>query len=166
MVTSGYGPRTVFTWLYTYGVIELFAELHMDLWDACTGIVRAPHGNLQCFSYPTCRCSAHAGPARVPYNTFRYIYGNWHNQNLQKSGTGLACGCTGPVWAPHRLFMGCLRSLNPYRACKRIMHALKLCGSCTGRQNSYGAVQGPYRPHEWMYAFCSEQPWNSLYGAQ
>ena len=39
----------------------------------------------------------------------------------------------------HRLFTGCLWFLNLYGACKLIMHALKLYGPRTGRQNSYGA---------------------------
>ena len=46
------------------------------------------------------------------------------------------------------------------------MHALKLYGPHTGRQNSYSAARGPYRSHGWTYDFCSKQPGNSLYGAQ
>ena len=65
------------------------------------------------------------------------------------------------VRAPHGLFTGCLQSLNPYGARKLIMHALKLYGSRTGRQNSYGAARGPCGPREWTYDFCSKQPGNS-----
>ena len=72
----------------------------------------------------------------------------------------------GRLRSPHGLFTGCLRSLNPYRARKLIMHALKLYGPHTGRQNSYSAARGPYRSHGWTYDFCSKQPGNSLYGAQ
>ena len=78
-----------------------------------------------------------AGTARVPYGTITDTWGNWHNQNLQKKRTGVICDRTGPVYAP---YMGCLWSLNPYGACKLMMHAFKLFGPCTGRQNSYGAA--------------------------
>ena len=46
------------------------------------------------------------------------------------------------------------------------MHALKLYGPRTGRQNSYGAARGPCGPREWTYDFCSKQPGNSPYGAR
>ena len=62
--------------------------------------------------------------------------------------------CTGPARAVHGLFM----ILNPYGARKLIMHALKLHGPHTGRQNSYGAARGPCGPREWTYDFCSKQP--------
>ena len=68
------------------------------------------------------------------------------------------------VRAPHGLFKGCLGSQNPYGARKLIMHALKLYGPRTGRQNSYGTA--PCGPREWTYGFCSKQPGNSPYGAR
>ena len=126
------------------------------LCGARTGIVRAPHGNLQCFSYP-------AGPARVPYGSLTDTQGNWHNQNWPNSRTGVVFGRTGPVRAPQGLFTGCLQSLNPYGARKLIMHALKLYGPRTGRQNSYGAARGPCGPREWTYDFCSKQPGNVMW---
>ena len=46
------------------------------------------------------------------------------------------------------------------------MHALKLYGPRTGRQNSYGAARSPCGPREWTYDFCSNQPGNSRYGAR
>ena len=70
------------------------------------------------------------------------------------------------VRSPYGPRMGCLQSLNPYGARKLIMHALKLYGPHTGRQNSYGTVQGPCRPREWTYDLCSKQPGNSRYGAR
>ena len=73
---------------------------------------------------------------------------------------------TGPLRAPQGLFTGCLQYLNPYGARKLIMHALKLYGPRTGRQNSYGAARGPCGPREWTYDFCSKQPGNSPYGAR
>ena len=104
---------------------------------------------------------ARAGPARVPYGALTDTQGNWHNQNWQKSRTGVVFCRTGPVRGPHGLFTGCLKSLNPYGARKLIMHALKLYGPRTGRQNSYGAARGPCGPREWTYDFCSKQPVNS-----
>ena len=65
---------------------------------------------------------------------------------------------TGPLGSPHRLFTGCVPSLNLYGARKLIMHALKLYRPRIGRQNSYGAAQGPCGTREWTYDFCSKQP--------
>ena len=126
-----------------------------------------PHNSLKCFSYPTRDFyRAHAGPARVPLGTLTDTKGNWHNQNLQKSRTGVVCGRTGPVWTLHGSRTGCLRSLNPYGARRLIMHALKLYGPRTGRQNLYGAARVPYGPREWTDDVCSKQPGNSPYGAR
>ena len=135
--------------------------LRMTPWVPRAGIVRAPYGNLQCFSFPMGPVGARAGPARVPYGALTDTQGNWPNQNLQKSRTGVVYCRTGPVWAPQGLFTGCLKSLNPYGARKLIMHAFKLYGPRTGRQNSYGAARGPCGPREWTYDFCSKQPVNS-----
>ena len=46
------------------------------------------------------------------------------------------------------------------------MHALKLYGPRTGRQNFYGAARGPCGPREWTYEFCSKQTGNSPYRAR
>ena len=128
-----------------------------------------PHGNLQCFSYPKGPVGAHAGPTRVPYDTLTNTQCNWHNQNLQKSHTGLACSRTGAVGlltAPSRAVHGLFTISKPVGARKLIMHALKLHGPRTGGQNSYGGTRGPYGSHEWTYDFFSNQPGNSPYGAR
>ena len=70
-------------------------------------------------------------------------------------------GPYGPLRPPHGLFTGCLQYLNPYGARRLIMHAFKLYGPRTGRQNSYGAARGLCGPREWTYDFCSKQPGNS-----
>ena len=62
--------------------------------------------------------------------------------------------------------MGCLQYLNPYGACKLIMHALKLYGPSTGRQNLYLAALGPCGPRECTCDFCSKQPGHSPHGAR
>ena len=64
-------------------------------------------------------------------------------------------------YGPRALFTGCLWYLNPNGARELIMHALKLYGPRTGRQNSYGAARAPYGPREWTCDFCSKQPRNN-----
>ena len=137
--------------------------------NARTGIVRAPHGNLQLFSYLTGSVRGRTGPARVPYDTFTDRKGNWRIQNWQKSRTGVVFGRTWPVRGPHGLFTGWLQYLNPYGAHNLIMHALKLYGPRMGRQNSYirrrtGPVRAPWV--DVSLRFCSKQPENSPYGAR
>ena len=102
-------------------------------------------------------------PVRDPQVSSRQPYGlvrELAQPELAKR-TGVVFGRTGPLRAPQGLFAGCLQSLNPYGARKLIMHALKLYGPRTGRQNSYGAARGPCGPREWTYDFCSKQPGNS-----
>ena len=106
-------------------------------------------------SYETC-----AGPSRVPHNTLADTSGNWHNQNWQKSHTGVVFGRTGP----HRPITGCLRSQNPYGARKLIMHALKLYGPHKERQNSYGAARCTCGPREWTYDFVQNSPGTACTG--
>ena len=124
--TSGRGPRT-----HWHGCIHMiWSNNSQDSMgtpcDARPGIVRAPHGNLQCFSYCT-------GPVRSPCGTckgaVRHIYGHVrelaqpelviipHGRRIWPYGTR-----TGPLRSPHGLFTGCLRSINPYGARKLIMH--------------------------------------------
>ena len=65
------------TRLHTYDLVEEFAGLRGYLCDAHTGIVRAPHGNLQCFSYPTGPvqglCVTRNGAVRCPYGHVREL---------------------------------------------------------------------------------------------
>ena len=139
-------------------------------YDARTGIVRAPQGNLQCFSYPT-------GPVRGPCGTckgaVRHSCGHVR-ELIQPKLTKIPHGrriClywdrTGPLRSPHGLFTCCLGSQNPYGAPKFIMHAWKLYGSRTGRQNCtapHGARAGPVSGHT---IFVQKQPGNSPYGAR
>ena len=113
------------------------------------GAVRAQHGNLQCFSYPTGPVRARARPARVPYGALTDTWENWHNQNWQKSGTGVVFDRTGPVRAPygprwdvHGLFTISKPVRGPwaYNAC------IKLYGPVRGgniRTKPHGARAGP-----------------------
>ena len=170
MVTLGYGPRTI----YHDCTLMVWSNNSQDsmgtLCGAHTGIVQAPHGNLQCFSYPTGPvrgpCGTRKGAVRQPYGHVRELT----QPELAKHPRGrriwLYGARTGPLWALQGLFTGCLQFLNPYGARKLIMHALKLYGPRTGEQNSYGAARGPCGPREWTYDFCSKQPGNSPYGAR
>ena len=118
-------------------------------------------GNFNVFHILRDPYGARAGPTRVSYGALTDTQGNWHKQNWQKSRTVVVSCRTGPVRFPYGLFTGCLKYLNPYGARKLIMHALKLYGPRTGRQNSYGAARAPCGPREWTYNFCSKQPVNS-----
>ena len=166
MVTLGYGPvrfdTTVHLWFArlilrtpsvpragpvraSYGprteIINVFHILR-DPYGTRKGAVRQSCGHARELTQPEL--------AKLP-----------HGRRIWPYGTR-----TGPLRAPQGLFMGCLQYLNPYGARKLIMHALKLYGPRTGRQNSYGAARGPCGPHEWTYDFCSKQPGNTLYGAR
>ena len=130
-----------------------------------TGIARAPHGNHQCFSYLTGPvlgpCGTRKGVVRQPYGHVRELTQPElaklpHVRRIWPYGVR-----TVPLRAQQGLYTGCLQSLNPYGARKLIMLALKLYGSRTRRQNSYGAARGPCGPREGTYDFCSKQPGNS-----
>ena len=119
--------------------------------------VQALHGILQCFSNPT---GLVRGPCWTHKGAVRYLYG-YVRESTQPEFAKIPHGHRmwpyGPLAVPHGLFMGCLWYLNLYGARKFIMHALKLYGSRTGRQNSYGAARVSYGPREWAYYFCSKQ---------
>ena len=116
------------------GIFNVFHTLR-DPYGTRKCAVRRPYGHARELTQPEL--------AKIPHGRRILSYG------------------AGPVRFPHGLFTGCLKSLNPYGAHKLIMHALKLYGPRTGRQNSYGAARGPCGPREWTYDFCSKQPVNS-----
>ena len=108
--------------------------------DVRTGIVRAPQGNLQCFSYPTGPkrgpCVTRKGAVRRPYGHVRKLTQPElakipHGRRIWPYGAR-----TGPLRSPHGLFTDCIRSLNPCGAHKLKMHALKFNGPRTRGQNS------------------------------
>ena len=109
--------------------------------NARTGIIQTPHGNLQCFSHSTGPvrgpCMIRKGAVWCPYGHIRELtqpdLEKIHGRRIWPYGAHMD-----PLRSPHRLFIGCLWSPNPCRACKHIMHALKLYGPHKGRQNSYG----------------------------
>ena len=96
------------------------------------------------------------GPCGTRSGAERYSYGHIREltqSEFAKIPHGRRMWPYGPLVVPHGLFMGCLWYLHPYGAYKLIMHALKLYGPCTGRQNSYGATRVSYEPREWTYDF-------------
>ena len=126
---------------------------------ARTGIVRALHGNLQCSSYPTGPvrgpCGTHKGAVRQPYGHVRKLT----QRELSKLPHGHRIWPYGArMQTPQGLFTGSLQYLNPYGARKLIMHALKLYGPRTGRQNSYGAALGPCVDVRFLFKTAREQP--------
>ena len=126
------------TWLYTYGSIELFTGLHMDPVQCRCGHRTGPAWESPMFFI---FYGSRMGPVQEPQGCrmapLRTREGIDTTRICKKKRTGVVCDRTGPVYAP---YMGCLWSLNPYGACKLMMHAFKLFGPCTGRQNSYGAA--------------------------
>ena len=60
--------------------------------------------------------------------------------------------------ALHGLFTDCLGYQNPYGTRKLIMHALKLYGPHTGRQNSYSTARGPCVDVRFLFKTAREQP--------
>ena len=126
-------------------------------WTPCdvTGVVRAPHGNLQCFSYST-------GPVWDPqgcrtthlHTTLKATDTPRIDKNPARALSVAVRGSTDPL-RPHT---GCLRALNPYGTRKLIMHALKLYGPRTERQNSYRAVRVPWVNVRFLFKTAQEQP--------
>ena len=91
-----------------------------------------------------------AGPTRVPYGTLPDPWGNWHNQDSQKSHTGVKYSRTGPIvplTAPSRaVHRQCTISKSVRGARKLIMYALKLYEPRAGKQNRiapHGYRTGP-----------------------
>ena len=113
-VRASYGPRT--------GIFNVFHILRDPYGGPCVtrkGAVRRPYGHARELAQPEL--------AKIPHGRRIWPYG------ARKV----------PLRSPHGLFTGCLRYLNPYGAHKLIMHALKLYGPRTGRQNPHGARAGP-----------------------
>ena len=154
MVTLGYGPRTAWR---GYRLTFWSNNSRDSTWTPCnarTGVVRAPQGNIQCFSNPT-------GPVGGSQGTLMDTYGNRHNQNLRRIwpyGTR-----TGPVRPPHGMFTGCVWSLNLYGARRLITSILR---AQYGEATFVRRRTGPYGPREWTYHLYSKQPGNSPYGAR
>ena len=76
----------------------------------------------------------------------KYCHCLWLGHKITECAICLVCsyGHFRPLRSPHGLFTDCLRSLNPYRARKLIIHALKLYWSRTGRKKPYGGTPVPY----------------------
>ena len=100
----------------------------------------------------------------TPLQTRKWINTTRIGINLARASYLAVRGPHGTLTVPARLFTGCLQSQNPYGARKLIIHASKLYGPRTGRQNLYGAARGPSVFCEWTYHFCSKQAVNSPYG--
>ena len=112
MVTSGCGPHTVSHGCAFMVWSNNFRDSTWTLCDALTGVVQAPHGNLQCFSYPT-------GPVRGPCGTckgavrHRYRHKGIDTNRICKIPIQHLMWQYGrPLQSLHRLFTGCVWSVS------------------------------------------------------
>ena len=143
MVTLGYGPRTIWHDC-TLVVWSNNSQDSLGLYGP--GPVRTSYGPrteiFNVFHILRHPCGTRKGPVRQPYGHVRELT----QPELAKLPHGHRIwpyvARMDPLRAPQGLFTGCLRCLNPYGVRKLIMHALKLYGSRTGRQNSYGSARG------------------------
>ena len=106
-----------------------------------------------------------AGPARVPYGTRTDTWGNWQNQNLQKSRTGVVFGRTGPVRSPcgpvravHGLFKISKPVRGPlaYNACIKTLRAPY--GEAKFVRRRTGPVRAPWVDVRFLFKTAREQP--------
>ena len=129
---------------------------HDSTWTPCDahmGVIRALHGNLQCFSYPT-------GTIRGPYRT-------WICKNPARASYVTVGSGTDPLRSTHGRFTGGLRCINPCGARKLIMHTLKFYGPRTGRQNRktpHGTVRAPWVDVRFLFKTSHEESGNSPHG--
>ena len=145
MVTSGYRPHT--TWHGCRPSMGIF-NFFISYWTS-TGPVRDPQG---------CR-TAHL-------RTRKGIAATRICKNPTRASHEAVRDPYGPLVVPARVVHGLFTIFKPVRARKLIMHALKLYGTRTGRQNSYGVARVPCGSREWTYAFSSKQPRSSPYGVR
>ena len=113
--------------------------IHRIPWVPCAMPIRVSYrprtGIFNVFHILRDPCGTRKGAIQHPYGHVREL--------IQPELTKILHGCriwpygarTGPLWAPHGLFMGCLGSQNLHGARKLIMNALKLYGARLGRQN-------------------------------
>ena len=154
MVTSGYGPRTAWhgcTHMVWWNDSQDFTGTPCD---AHASIVRAPQGIFN--------VRDPQGRSTTPLRTRKGIDTTRIGKNAARASYLAVRG----LRSPHGLFTGSLVFQNPYGTRKLILHALKLYGPRTGRQNSYGAARGSCGPREWTYDFCSKQPGNNPHGTR
>ena len=140
-VTSNHGPCTIFSTRTIFPVRPSESPVGIDR--------RCGHISL-----------------RAPYGPLADTQGNWHNQNLQKSCTGVVCGRTSPYrpfTIPTRAVRGLFTISNPvcgpkaYHACIKIPRApygrLNSCGAAGARTGTVGDVRFLFKtpgnsPHE------------------
>ena len=112
-------------------------------------------------------CGIRTGPVRTRKRAVRRSYGHVREltpPEFAKIPHGRRMWPYGARTGPARIVHGLFIISKPYWARKLIMHALKLYGPRTGRQNSYGAAREPYGPREWTYDFCSNSQWTTRTG--
>ena len=139
---------------------------------APSGVVRAQHRNLQCFSYHTgpvwCPCGTHKDALRHPYGHVRELT---QPEIAKIPHRRRMWPCAGPVLATYTppARTGCLRS-KPIWGWKLIMHASKYlwapCREAKFVWRHTGPVWTSCVDARFLSKTAREQPVNSTYGAQ
>ena len=137
-----------------------------EKWLRRAGVVRAPHGNPQCFSYPTRPVRGPEGYRTAPLRTRNGIDKTRICKNPARTSHVAVRARMGPLRPPHRLFMGCLWYLNPYGDRKLLMYALKLYGPVRGGKIRTAPHGAPWVDVQFFVKTAREQPVSSPHGAQ
>ena len=135
--------------------------------DARTGFERAPHGNLQCFSYPTEPVWGPCGTRKCAIRHPRRHGSELTQPESAQISQGVVFGRMGSTRAPYgprKTVHGLSTISKPVRAYKLIIHASKHYGPRTGRQNSYGAARVLWVDIPFWLKTAREQPGNNPYG--
>ena len=151
MVTSGCGPRTA----CRICILTIWLNNSQDSTGTPCGHRTGPARESSMFfiSYGT-----RTGPVRDPQGCRTAPLWTCKGIDTTIIGKNPAQASYLAVRAPHGPRTGCLQSQNPYGARKPIMHALKLYGPRTGKQNSYRAARGPVGGRA---IFVQNSPWTA-----
>ena len=84
--------------------------------DALTGIVRAPHGNLQCCSYPTGPVRDPQGCRKAPLRTSKAIDTIMIGKNIARASYSAVRGPYGPRTIPTRAVQWLFTISRPLRS--------------------------------------------------
>ena len=135
--------------------------------DSTLTLCDAPHVIFNVFhilQHPRgARMGVRAGPARVPYGTLTDVCGNWHNQNWQKSRTGVVFVSTRPVHGLIAIYKH-VRGPQAYNAC--IKNLRSLYDEAKFVRGSTGPTRTPWVAVRFLFKTVREQPGNSPYGAR
>ena len=128
VVTSGYGPRTVW-----HGcTLMVWSNDSQDFTGTRAMPVRTSFGPRKGIFNVFISYGTRMVPVRDPQGR-RTTPLRTRKELIQPELTKSYLAVRGPLRTPHGLFTGCLGYQNPYGARKLILHVLKLYGPRTGR---------------------------------